>query len=149
MSTLLQLPPLEDSDEWAAALLSACSERRIFTFRGQLGVGKTTLIKLLCAELGVTSKMSSPSYSIVNEYRTATGGTVYHFDLYRLKNAEELDGIGFLEYLDSGNYCFVEWPELAKRVMPPEAVSLKLRLIADGRRTAELDLLPMRPIAFA
>ncbi|MEO8733075.1 MAG: tRNA (adenosine(37)-N6)-threonylcarbamoyltransferase complex ATPase subunit type 1 TsaE, partial [Flavobacteriales bacterium] len=141
--------PLEDSDEWAAALLSACSERRIFTFRGQLGVGKTTLIKLLCTELGVTSEMSSPSYSIVNEYRTATGGTVYHFDLYRLKNAEELDGIGFLEYLDSGHYCFVEWPELAKGVMPPEAVSLKLRLISDGRRTAELDLMPVAPIAFA
>jgi len=149
MSAILQLPRLEDSDEWAAALLSACPDRRIFTFQGQLGVGKTTLIKLLCEELGVTSEMSSPSYSIVNEYRTATGGTVYHFDLYRLKNAEELDGIGFLEYLDSGHYCFVEWPELAKGVMPQEAVALKLRLIADGRRTAELNMLPAGPIAFA
>ena len=149
MSAILQLPPLEDYDEWAAALLSACAERRIFTFQGQLGVGKTTLIKLLCEELGVVSEMSSPSYSIVNEYRTASGGTVYHFDLYRLKDAEELDGIGFWEYLDSGNYCFVEWPELAQGVMPAEAVALKLRLAPSGRRTAELDMLPVAPIAFA
>ena len=138
MSTVLQLPPPDEACEWAAALLNACPRRRTFTFQGELGAGKTTLIKALCAELGVTAGMSSPSYSIVNEYRTASGETVYHFDLYRLRDAKELDGIGFTEYLDSGNYCFVEWPELAAGLLPPETVAIQLRMLPDGRRIEKL-----------
>jgi tRNA threonylcarbamoyladenosine biosynthesis protein TsaE len=149
MSTVLQLPVLAESDEWAAALLNSCPDRRIFTFQGQLGAGKTTLIKALCTELGVSGGMSSPSFSIVNEYRTDSGDTVYHFDLYRLRDAGELDGIGFTEYLDSGHYCFVEWPELARESLPPETVALRLRVSADGDRLAQLDLRPAGPATLA
>jgi tRNA threonylcarbamoyladenosine biosynthesis protein TsaE len=123
----------------AGALLSACKGRRIFAFQGELGTGKTTLIKALCAELGVTSGTSSPSFSIVNEYAGAEG-PVYHFDLYRLKDASELQGIGFEEYLDSGNYCFVEWPELARGYLPSDTVHLRMRMAADDGRTIDLAL---------
>ena len=123
----------------AAALLHSCSDRRVFAFKGDLGAGKTTLIKALSAELGVEGGTSSPSFSIVNEY-AGTTGPVYHFDLYRLKDAHELEGIGFTEYLDSGKYCFVEWPELAKNLLPHDAVRVRMKVAASGDRTVELAL---------
>jgi tRNA threonylcarbamoyladenosine biosynthesis protein TsaE len=140
MSTLLHLSTPDEATDLAAALLSACRDRRVFVFHGALGVGKTTLIKAMCAELGVVSETSSPSFSIVNEYRTVAGLLVYHIDLYRLKNAEELDGIGFTEYLDSGNHCFVEWPELARSLLPTNAVTVRMRVNGAGDRTIEVSL---------
>ncbi|MBS1940866.1 MAG: tRNA (adenosine(37)-N6)-threonylcarbamoyltransferase complex ATPase subunit type 1 TsaE [Bacteroidetes bacterium] len=139
MSTLLALRRPEDAAKVAAALLEHRPQSRVFTFTGPLGAGKTTLIKALCAQLGVGTGMSSPTFSIVNEYRTASGEAVYHFDLYRLKKAEELDGIGFTEYLDSGCYCFVEWPDLAEGLYPPGTVHVELRIGPDGTRMIELD----------
>lgn len=139
MSTILQLHTPEDSADLAAAMLSACKQRRVFAFQGGLGAGKTTLIKAMCGELGVEAGTSSPSFSIVNEY-SAGGKPVYHFDLYRLKDARELEGIGFTEYIDSGNYCFVEWPELAKHLLPRDAVTVRMRVEPDGDRTIEVAL---------
>lgn len=140
MSTMLQLNRAEEAPDLAAAMLSACSDRRVFAFQGELGAGKTTLIKAFCGELGVQAGTSSPSYNIVNEYRTAKNETVYHFDLFRLKDVAELEGIGFSEYLDSGHYCFVEWPELAKRMLPINAVNIRMRIGATGDRTIEMAL---------
>lgn len=139
MSSVLRFPRAEDAPEIAGALLSACEGRRIFAFHGDLGTGKTTLIKALCEELGVKSGTSSPSFSIVNEY-VGTDGPVYHFDLYRLKEASELEGIGFTEYLDSGNYCFVEWPELARGSLPSNTVHIRMRMAAGDGRTIDLAL---------
>lgn len=146
MSALLRLSRPEDAPELAAALLHSCSDRRVFAFKGDLGAGKTTLIKALSAELGVQGGTSSPSFSIVNEY-AGTAGPVYHFDLYRLKDAHELEGIGFTEYIDSGRYCFVEWPELAHDLLPTNTVWVRLTQLSDGERTVELDLSPMPPAA--
>ena len=143
MSTVVTLRRPDEANELAAALLNACPGRRIFALQGQLGVGKTTLIKAMCQELGITSGMSSPSYSLVNEYRMPDQRPVYHFDLYRLRKADELDGIGFVEYLDSGADCFVEWPELARAVLPPEVVILRMRESSGGQRMVELDLEPL------
>jgi tRNA threonylcarbamoyladenosine biosynthesis protein TsaE len=106
----------------ASALFSTFPSSRIFAFHGELGAGKTTFIKVLCESLGVNDAMSSPSFSLVNEYRSAGGEPVYHFDLYRLRSAEEALGIGFEEYLYSGNYCFIEWPERAEELLPEETV---------------------------
>ncbi|MBK7270131.1 MAG: tRNA (adenosine(37)-N6)-threonylcarbamoyltransferase complex ATPase subunit type 1 TsaE [Flavobacteriales bacterium] len=104
----------EDAQDLACRLLHAFRlRRRVFALHGDLGAGKTTLIKAFCSVLGVKDRTSSPSFAIVNEYQRDTGEALYHFDLYRLKAAEELEGIGFNEYLDSGAYCFIEWPELA------------------------------------
>lgn len=138
MNTVLELRRPEDAAEVAAALLRACPGRRVFTFNGPMGVGKTTLIKALCASLGVEVGMASPSYSIVNEYRTLDGNTVYHFDLYRLNKAEELEGIGFTEYLDSGHYCFIEWPELGQGSYPPDTVNINMNMTEDDTRSLEV-----------
>lgn len=97
----------------AAELLAFAGQERVFLFEAPMGAGKTTFIKVLCARLGVQDTMSSPTYAVVNEYATGDHQRVYHFDLYRLKSTAELLDIGFEEYLESGNYLFIEWPELA------------------------------------
>ena len=142
MSSVLTLHRPEEAADVAAALLHTCPERRVFAFRGGLGSGKTTLIKALCAELGVHEGTSSPSFALVNEYRDGREEPVYHFDLYRLKDAAELDGIGFDEYLDSGHYCFVEWPELASKRLPPGTVFVDMHVFG-AERTLEIDLSPL------
>ncbi len=121
----------------AGALLHGCAGRRVFTFSGELGSGKTTLIKALCTELGVESGISSPSFGIVHEY-AGRQGPVYHFDLYRLKDASELEAIGFEEYLESGHYCFIEWPEMARNVLPADPVRVSIDVGATGTRTIHL-----------
>jgi tRNA threonylcarbamoyladenosine biosynthesis protein TsaE len=100
----------------AKELLQTFKNERLFLFDAQMGAGKTTLIKELCKQLGSTDNFSSPTYSIVNEYQIP-GGHIFHFDLYRLKNKEELFDIGFEDYLKKNMYCFIEWPHLAKDLL--------------------------------
>jgi tRNA threonylcarbamoyladenosine biosynthesis protein TsaE len=114
-----------DAAAVARMILDSYPGRRIFTFTGDLGAGKTTLIKGFCEALGVKEGTSSPSFAIVNEYQ-GDHGKIHHFDLYRLKHEEELEGIGFTEYVDSGAYCFIEWPELAGGMLPEDTVRLRL-----------------------
>lgn len=133
MSSILVMHRPEEADEVAGALLHACPDHRVFAFRGELGAGKTTLIKALCRELGVQEVTASPSFAIVNEYHDAHGEPIYHFDLFRLKDAGELDGIGFSEYLDSGHYCFVEWPELATGRLPRDTVRVDIQVLGNER----------------
>lgn len=121
------LPDLQSLPGLASEFLRATSPARIFAFHGDLGAGKTTFIKALCEQLGVSDAMSSPSFSIVNEYHDRSGKPVYHFDLYRLRKPEEAYDIGLEEYLYSGNYCFVEWPEIAEGFLPEEAVHVFIR----------------------
>ncbi len=104
---------LESLPAVATELLQTFKEERLFLFDAQMGAGKTTVIKELCKALGSTDNFSSPTYSIVNEYKIP-GGHIFHLDLYRLKNKEELFDIGFEDYLKQNTYCFIEWPHLAK-----------------------------------
>lgn len=97
----------------ARSLLDLFGNQKIVLFDAQMGAGKTTLIKEICLALGSKDDFSSPTYSIVNEYHYS-GGKIYHFDLYRLKNQTELLDLGIEEYLDSGHYCFFEWPEFVE-----------------------------------
>lgn len=138
MLATITLRKPSDAEEVARFILQSHAEARVIAFMGDLGAGKTTLIKALCAALGVADQTSSPSFAIVNEYRTGSGDPLYHFDLYRLKAEEELDGIGFDEYLDSGHYCFIEWPELAEAHLPPDALQVRITVAANGVRTIEL-----------
>lgn len=114
METLkLDISDISLHKEAAKQLINFANEQRVFLFDAPMGAGKTTFIKSVCQVLNVTDNMSSPTYSIVNEYHTNTKLKLYHFDLYRLKSSEELFEIGFEDYVQSGNYLFIEWPELA------------------------------------
>lgn len=117
----------------AKALLRTFPESRVFAFKAEMGTGKTTFIKALCRELGVTETMSSPTFSIVNEYRKSNGESVFHFDFYRLRSAEEAFEVGLNELLCSGSYCFVEWPESAPEILPEETVLVTISLENQSR----------------
>ncbi|MCB0763468.1 MAG: tRNA (adenosine(37)-N6)-threonylcarbamoyltransferase complex ATPase subunit type 1 TsaE [Flavobacteriales bacterium] len=145
LTTVLLRKPAE-ALSIARLILQCHAERRVFAFRGELGAGKTTLIKAFCAALGVEDHTSSPSFAIVNEYRTQNG-PVHHFDLYRLRSPEELEGIGFTEYVDSGSYCFVEWPELAADLLPQETLVIHMELSATGVRTLRMAAGPVPYLA--
>jgi tRNA threonylcarbamoyladenosine biosynthesis protein TsaE len=139
ISTLTLRKPA-DAPEIARVILQGYPEARLLAFHGDLGAGKTTLIKAMGQVLGVADAMSSPTFALVNEYRSGAGDPVYHFDLYRLKDAAELDAIGFSEYVDSGNYCFIEWPQLAEELLPPGTLHVTLEEGANGVRLISLGI---------
>jgi tRNA threonylcarbamoyladenosine biosynthesis protein TsaE len=139
LATLTLRKPSEAPDI-AQLILQGYPEARVFAFHGDLGAGKTTLIKAMGQVLGVADAMSSPTFALVNEYRSGAGDPVYHFDLYRLKDAAELDAIGFSEYVDSGNYCFIEWPQLAEELLPPGTLHVTLEEGANGVRLISLGI---------
>ena len=138
MLATLTLRKASEATDIARLILQSHAERRVFALHGDLGAGKTTLIKALCEALGVADATSSPSFAIVNEYRMADQRPVYHFDLYRLRDARELLDIGFEEYLDSGAYCFIEWPELAEELLPREVLHLTIEAADSGVRTIRM-----------
>ncbi len=106
---------------------------KILLFDAPMGVGKTTLIKEICKQLGVLDTISSPTYSLVNEYH-GDSGVIYHFDFYRIEDEEEAHHIGFEEYLDSGAWIFIEWPEKVANLLPTDVVCLKIALSAEEKR---------------
>jgi tRNA threonylcarbamoyladenosine biosynthesis protein TsaE len=111
---------------------------KVILFNGEMGVGKTTLIKKLCSILGVEGATSSPTFSLVNEYQTTTNQIVYHFDCYRLKSQIEALDMGIDEYLHSGNWCFIEWPEKIETLIPEVHSTVTIKLQSDGKRLLEL-----------
>jgi len=111
--------------------------RKILLFDASMGVGKTTLIKEICKQLGVTDVISSPTYSLVNEYH-GNQGIIYHFDFYRIKDEEEAYQIGFEEYLDSDAWVFIEWPEKVSNLLPDEAITVKIALSDNQKRILSL-----------
>jgi tRNA threonylcarbamoyladenosine biosynthesis protein TsaE len=110
----------------------------VWRFTGQMGAGKTTFIKSLCLALGVVDTVQSPTFSLVNQYLTATGEPVYHFDFYRIETPEEASRIGIEEYFDSGYKCLIEWPERVEPLLPQEIVQLTVLPQADTTRTIEV-----------
>jgi len=113
-------------------LKTLSSEEKIILFSGEMGAGKTTLIKQFCPHLGIKDEVSSPTFSLVNEYESAIG-PVYHFDLYRIRSEEELYDIGYEDYFFSGYLCLVEWPEMASGIIPTEHVMVNIRVENDQR----------------
>jgi len=102
---------LNELNKAAVDLIQKVNSTRVFCFHGDMASGKTTFIKAICKELGVSEEVNSPTFSIVNEYQDKNGRPVYHFDFYRIKKVEEAFDLGYEEYIYSGNYCFIEWPE--------------------------------------
>src|SRR5882762_9720679 len=123
---------LDELDSVVKELLVAGNPFRIWVFHGEMGAGKTTLIKGICKELGVTSVMTSPTFSIVNEYEG--NDIIYHFDCYRLKNENEAYDIGLEEYLDSGKLCLIEWPERIPSLLPASRFEIKLEIESPTHR---------------
>lgn len=112
--------------------------KKVILFHGDMGVGKTTLIKALVKQLGVFEATSSPTFSLVNEYQTIDNQSVYHFDFYRLNNEIEALDMGVDEYLYSGNWCFIEWAEKIPNLIPEAHSVITIQLLPDGRRSLEL-----------
>ena len=131
---------LDELDAVARQLIGEAANHHVWLFDGEMGAGKTTLIKALCRVLGVVSVVQSPTYGLVNEYTTQTGEPVYHFDCYRLKSDAEALDIGLEEYLDSGAYCFVEWPERIESLWPAHYFLISLSSDAVGVRTVTTHL---------
>jgi tRNA threonylcarbamoyladenosine biosynthesis protein TsaE len=116
----------------AARLIECHNDKRIFAFHGEMGAGKTTFIKAICNCLEVTDTVSSPTFAIVNEYLTKAMGSVYHFDLYRLKSWTEMLEIGYEDYFYSNNYCLLEWPEKIVNLLPEETIHVDIVVSQDG-----------------
>jgi len=125
---------LDEIDLVAKELIDACGKNKKLYFYGPMGAGKTTLIKALCKQLEVQDTISSPTFSIVNEYLSQNGNPIYHFDFYRIKNIQEAFDLGYEEYLYDTNYCFVEWPEKIESLIPNEnRVNIFLKNIQNHR----------------
>lgn len=133
----IQIPTIKDINTAARQFIDAIGDNTIFAFYGAMGAGKTTFIKALCEELGVTDVINSPTFAIVNEYLDGKGKPIYHFDFYRIKKPTEVFDIGFEEYVDSGYLCFMEWPELIEDYLPEETVKVYITENPDGSRTVK------------
>jgi tRNA threonylcarbamoyladenosine biosynthesis protein TsaE len=119
---------LFELEKCASQLLHFSKERKVFAFFGVMGSGKTTFIKEICKQLNVTDSVSSPTFSLMNEYMVLNGKSVFHFDFYRIKNEKEAVDIGCEEYFYSGHYCFVEWSEKILNLLPNEIVRIAIEV---------------------
>ena len=132
----LKIENLEKISEAAHDFVANIGENTVFAFYGKMGAGKTTFVKAVCEELGVDEVITSPTFSIVNEYRSAmTDELIYHFDFYRIKKIEEVYDMGFEDYFYSGALCFIEWPVLVEEMLTDDAVKVSIEEQADGSRT--------------
>lgn len=130
----IKIDSIEQIHDAAHRFIGEMGDNRIFAFYGKMGVGKTTFIKAVCEELGVTDVINSPTFAIVNEYMDGNGRPIYHFDFYRIKKPVEVLDIGFEDYIDSDALCFMEWPELIGDYLPEETVKVYIDEEDDGSR---------------
>lgn len=136
----------------AKEFLNSIGNKKVIAFYGEMGAGKTTFIKAICKELGVTDNTSSPTFSLVNEYkfplvkggakdpqgRGISEGSIYHFDFYRIKNESEAFDLGYEDYLYSGNLCLIEWPEKIQNLIPKDCVTVKIEVKENGERVIQI-----------
>lgn len=134
-SFTFHIDELEHASKW---LIDISNSKKCFAFHGEMGTGKTTLISAICRQLGVIKSLSSPTFSIINEYVTSSGETIYHIDLYRLKNEQEAIAAGVEDCIYSNKYCFVEWPERAMGLFPEETIHCYLERSGASSRNLQL-----------
>ncbi len=125
--------------EVSAQIIDLAKDYKIWTFKGEMGAGKTTLIKSICKNLGVIDEVSSPTFSLVNEYKTQNGKTVYHFDFYRIKSINEVYDMGIEEYFESGNICLIEWPNMIDEILLNEKTFNLLISINANKRSIQIN----------
>lgn len=131
---------LEDIQEAAKSFLAATATFKVFALQGDMGAGKTTFVHAVCEAMGVKDAISSPTFSIINEYVSATGEVIYHIDLYRLKDEQEAMQAGVEDCLYSGNSCFVEWPDKAPNIFPDNALQVSIDVIDMKTRKLKINL---------
>ena len=131
----IKINSLDGIADAARQFVDAMGENKVFAMFGPMGVGKTTFIKAVCEVLGVQDTITSPTFAIVNEYRTDSGEQIFHFDFYRIRKVEEAYDMGYEDYIYSGAVCFLEWPELIEELLPDDAVRVTLTEEEDRTRT--------------
>ena len=134
----IKIKSLDGIADAARQFVDAMGENKVFAMFGPMGGGKTTFVKAVCEILGVEDTITSPTFAIVNEYRTNTGDQIFHFDFYRIRKVEEVYVLGYEDYVYSGAVCFLEWPELIEELLPEDAVRVTLSEEEDGTRTITL-----------
>lgn len=130
----IKITSLDNIHEAAHKFVAAMGDNTVFAFYGKMGAGKTTFIKAVCECLGVTDVINSPTFAIVNEYRSETDELIYHFDFYRIKRLEEVYDMGYEDYFYCGALCFIEWPELIEELLPTDAVKVYIEENENGER---------------
>ena len=135
----IHIDSLDELPHAAAAVINALEGRSVVVFRGEMGAGKTTLIREIVARLGADDTVTSHTFAIVNQYTTREGKNIYHFDFYRINRLEEAYDFGYEEYFYSGNLCLVEWPEKIEELLPEEVMTVRIAVGDDEERTIEID----------
>ena len=135
----ITISSIEQIQEAAHQFIEAMGNRKLFAFYGKMGVGKTTFIKAICEQMGVTDVINSPTFAIVNEYLDGDQRPIYHFDFYRIRKPAEVLDIGFEDYINSDACCFMEWPEMIEGFLPEDTVKVTMEEQDDGSRTVTFD----------
>ena len=136
----IKIQSLEHIHEAAREFIAAMGDNTVFALYGKMGAGKTTFIKALCQELGVEDVVTSPTFAVINEYRSDIAGElIYHFDFYRIKKLEEVYDMGYEDYFYSGALCFIEWPELVEELLPGNTIKVTIAELEDGSRKLTME----------
>ena len=135
----IEINNLNEIESAAKQFVSVIGDKKVFAFYGLMGAGKTTFIKAVCKELGVEETITSPTFAIVNEYKSGSRESIYHFDFYRINKLEEAYDFGYEDYFYSGNVCFIEWPELVEPILPIDVAKVQIREYDNGKRVVEIN----------
>ena len=136
----IKIQSLEHIHEAAREFIAAMGDNTVFALYGKMGAGKTTFIKALCQELGVEDVVTSPTFAVINEYRSDIAGElIYHFVFYRIKKLEEVYDMGYEDYFYSGALCFIEWPELVEELLPGNTIKVTIEELEDGSRKLTME----------
>lgn len=133
-----EIKSIEYIAETAKAFIEATKGKKIFAFYGGMGAGKTTFIKAICEQLGITDIINSPTFAIINEYSLPDEEPVFHFDFYRIKKIEEAFDLGYEGYFYSGHICFIEWPEMIESILPEDCTRVHIEVLPDGKRIIKI-----------
>lgn len=134
----IEINTLSEIQSAAKKFVTQMGDNTVFAFYGSMGAGKTTFIKAVCEELGVSETVSSPTFAIINEYKDKEGNLIYHFDFYRINKLEEAFDFGYEDYFYTNHLCFIEWPELIEPILPENAVKVSIVEQANGGRLVEI-----------
>lgn len=136
--TTIEIKSLDTIAEAATEFIQLMGDNTVFAFHGEMGAGKTTFIKAICERLGVEDVINSPTFAIINEYRSDSGELIYHFDFYRINKEEEAFDFGYEDYFYSGSICFIEWPEKIESLLPHDTVHVTVKEVANSSRRVEI-----------